>query len=57
MVTLGVIYVIVTLAILGLSALFDDGVLFRMLVLGDIPENDALKGPVCSSRPSSLLSC
>ena len=43
LVTLGAIYVIVTLAILGLSALFDGGVLFRMLVLGDIPESDTLE--------------
>ena len=41
LVTLGAIYVVVTVAILGLSALFDDGQLFRMLILGDVPDNDA----------------
>ena len=40
--TLGAVYVVVTLVILGLAALFDGGLLFRMLVLGAIPDNEAL---------------
>ena len=43
LVSLGVIYVVATFLILGFSALFDDGVLFRMLVLGDIPDDKVLE--------------
>jgi len=39
---LGVVYVTASLIILGLSALFDGGLLFRMLVLGAMPDRDAL---------------
>ena len=39
---LGVVYVVASLLILGLSALFDGGLLFRMLVLGAIPDREAL---------------
>ena len=41
---LGVAYVLASLVILGLTALFDGGLLFRMLVLGVMPERDALAG-------------
>ncbi|MFT3961878.1 BPSS1780 family membrane protein [Propionivibrio sp.] len=40
--TLGVIYVLATLVVLGLSALFDGGLLFRMLVMGEAPAREAL---------------
>lgn len=39
---LGVVYVAASLIILGLSALFDGGLLFRMLVLGAMPDREAL---------------
>ena len=39
---LGVVYVAASLVILGLSALFDGGLLFRMLVLGAMPDREAL---------------
>ncbi len=39
---LGVVYVVASLLILGLSALFDGGLLFRMLVLGAVPDREAL---------------
>ena len=40
--TLGVVYVLATLVILGLSALFDGGLLFRMLVMGETPAREVL---------------
>ena len=40
--TLGVVYVMATLVILGLSALFDGGLLFRMLVMGETPAREVL---------------
>ena len=40
--TLGVIYVLATLVVLGLSALFDGGLLFRMLVMGETPAREVL---------------
>lgn len=42
LVALGVAYVVASLVILGLSAIFDDGLLFRMLVLGAMPDREAL---------------
>lgn len=42
LIALGVVYVVASLLILGLSALFDDGLLFRMLVLGAVPDPEAL---------------
>ncbi len=42
LIALGVVYVVASLLILGLSALFDGGVLFRMLVLGAVPDPEAL---------------
>ena len=39
---LGAVYVVSSLAILGLSAVFDGGLLFRMLVLGEMPTAEAL---------------
>lgn len=41
---LGAVYVAASMFILGLSALFDGGVLFRMLVLGEMPDPAALAG-------------
>ncbi len=41
---LGAIYVVASMAILGLSALFDGGVLFRMLVIGEMPDPESLAG-------------
>lgn len=41
---LGVVYVAVSMAVLGFSALFDGGVLFRMLVQGVKPGEEALLG-------------
>lgn len=40
--TLGVVYILASLAILGLSALFDGGLLFRLLVMGEAPTREAL---------------
>jgi hypothetical protein len=37
---LGVIYVLALLTILGLSALFDDGLLFRIFVMGEAPTRE-----------------
>ena len=42
LITLGLVYVVASVAILGLSALFDGGVLFRMLVLGEMPSPEKL---------------
>ncbi len=42
LIRLGVSYVAASLVILGISAIFDGGILFRMLVLGAIPDNAAL---------------
>ena len=39
---LGVVYVVASLSILGFTALFDEGLLFRMLVLGSAPESQEL---------------
>ena len=39
---LGVVYVVASLSILGFTALFDDGLLFRMLVLGSAPASQEL---------------
>jgi hypothetical protein len=41
--TLGLIYVLSTLAILGVSALFDGGLLFRMLVMAEAPTRETLE--------------
>lgn len=41
---LGVIYIVASLAILGIVALFDDGVLFRFVVLAELPDEAALAG-------------
>lgn len=40
--SLGVAYIVVTLAILGISALLDGGLLFRLLVMGETPTREAL---------------
>lgn len=40
--TLGAVYIVSSVLILGLSALFDGGVLFRLLVLGEAPSREAL---------------
>ena len=42
--TLGATYVVASMGILGLSALFDGGILFRMLVVGEMPDPAALAG-------------
>ena len=42
LIRLGVVYVVASLVILGISAIFDGGILFRMLVLGAIPDNAAM---------------
>jgi hypothetical protein len=39
---LGAIYLLSMLAILGVSALFDGGLLFRMFVMGEMPTREAL---------------
>ena len=39
---LGLLYILSMLAIIGLSALFDGGVLFRMLVMGKVPTQETL---------------
>lgn len=39
---LGIAYVLSSLLILGLSALFDGGLLFRLLVMGEAPTREAL---------------
>ncbi|MDR0379567.1 MAG: YfhO family protein [Candidatus Accumulibacter sp.] len=39
---LGVVYILATLVVLGLSAAFDGGVLFRMLVMGEAPVRESL---------------
>jgi hypothetical protein len=41
---LGATYVVASMGILGLSALFDGGILFRMLVVGEMPDPEALAG-------------
>ena len=41
---LGATYVVASMGILGLSALFDGGILFRMLVIGELPDPEALAG-------------
>lgn len=41
---LGATYVVASMGILGLSALFDGGILFRMLVIGEMPDPEALAG-------------
>ncbi|MDR3300045.1 MAG: hypothetical protein LBU43_08645 [Candidatus Accumulibacter sp.] len=41
--TLGLIYVLSALAILGISALFDSGLLFRMLVMDETPTREMLE--------------
>ena len=41
---LGVVYVVASLSILGLTALVDDGLLFNMLVLGNAPNPQAMDG-------------
>ena len=40
--TLGIVYIAASVIILGLSSLFDGGLLFRMLVLGEDPTREAL---------------
>lgn len=40
---LGAIYLVATLGILGLSSLFDDGVLMRMILTGRKPPEEALR--------------
>jgi hypothetical protein len=42
LVALGAVYLLSTLAILGVSALFDGGLLFRMFVMGEMPTREAL---------------
>jgi len=44
LIMLGVIYVVASTGVLGLSALFDGGILFRMLVIGEMPEPEMLSG-------------
>ncbi len=41
---LGGTYVVTSMGILGLSALFDGGILFRMLVIGEMPDPEMLSG-------------
>jgi hypothetical protein len=53
--TLGLIYILALLAILGLSALFDEGQLFRIFIMGEALTREAMEKP--SLMASSRLTC
>ena len=43
LIVLGAVYILASVVVLGLSALFDNGLLFRILVLGEVPGRNELE--------------
>ena len=54
LIVLGVVYLLATLMILGLSALLDGGLLFRMFVMGEAPAREAF-GTAPTFRAAQLI--
>jgi hypothetical protein len=52
---LGLIHLLSTLAVLGLSALFDGGLLFRMLIMGEAPARDETSMSASAQLAALLL--